>query len=261
MAQSISLHIALENVQEAHYGYLHPLLGAPQDALFMQQLAIKNKFNATTLLNEQATRQAVSTAFIEASQTLIAGDTFLISYSGHGGQFPCAKYGIDDEADGKDDTWCLYDEQIIDDEFYALYTKFKSGVNIIVVSDSCHSGTITRGYGINKTIVKNLQNSILRNHLSIYKQRKKEARTNEPLLANVLLLAACMENEEAIDTGFNGVFTMALKIALQEKPKTYTQLIKLVELQVQAAKYTQTPTLSFMGNGNQLENKIPFLLV
>jgi metacaspase-1 len=259
MAQSISLHIGLENVQEAHYGYLNSLLGAPQDALFMEQLAIKSKFNATTLLNEQANRQAVYTKIEQAAQTLKAGDTFLISYSGHGGQFPCAKYSTTNEADGKDDTWCLYDEQMIDDELYALYTKFESGINIIVVSDSCHSGTITRGYGINKTIVKNLQNSILKNHLSIYKQHKKEAQTNEPMRANVLLLAACMENEEAIDTGFNGVFTMALKIAIQQKPKSYSQLIKLVGLQVQAAKYKQTPTLNFIGESEFLQNKIPFV--
>jgi metacaspase-1 len=258
MAQSISLHIGLENVQEAHYGYLNPLLGAPQDALFMQQLAIKNKFNATTLLNEQATRQAVCTAFIQASQTLVTGDTFLISYSGHGGQFPCAKYGIASEADGKDDTWCLYDEQMIDDELYALYTKFKPGVNIIVVSDSCHSGTITRGDGINKTILKNLQNRILKNHLSIYKQRKKEAQTKAPLQANVLLLAACLENEEAIDSGFNGVFTMALKIAMQQKPKNYNELMELIKEKTLAAKYEQTATLNFMGNSDFSKDKIPF---
>ena len=37
------------------------------------------------------------------------------AYSGHGGQVPDV---TGDEADKKDETWCLYDGQLIDDELY-----------------------------------------------------------------------------------------------------------------------------------------------
>ena len=50
-----------------------------------------------------------------------------------------------DEADKQDETWCLYDGQLIDDELYFELSRFKAGVRILVLSDSCHSGTVTRG--------------------------------------------------------------------------------------------------------------------
>ena len=47
-------------------------------------------------------------------------------------------------ADQYDETWLLNDRDLIDDELYALWAVFAPKVRIIVLSDSCHSGTITR---------------------------------------------------------------------------------------------------------------------
>jgi hypothetical protein len=44
------------------------------------------------------------------------------------------------------ETWVLYDRQMVDNEVYCLWGKFKSGVKIFVLSDSCHSGTMMRPY-------------------------------------------------------------------------------------------------------------------
>ena len=38
----------------------------------------------------------------------------------------------------------LNDRQLLDDELYALWGYFQAGVRILVLSDSCHSGTVTR---------------------------------------------------------------------------------------------------------------------
>jgi len=43
-----------------------------------------------------------------------------------------------------DETWVLYDRQLVDDELYKIWSKFKPGVRILVLSDSCHSGTVPR---------------------------------------------------------------------------------------------------------------------
>ena len=51
---------------------------------------------------------------------------------------------IGEEADKLDETWCLYDGQLIDDELYFELSKFAAGVRILVLSDSCHSGTVVR---------------------------------------------------------------------------------------------------------------------
>ncbi len=48
------------------------------------------------------------------------------------------------EEDRSDETWVAFDRQIVDDELYALWGKFAPGVRILVLSDSCHSGTANR---------------------------------------------------------------------------------------------------------------------
>ena len=43
-----------------------------------------------------------------------------------------------------DETWCLYDGQLLDDELHEAWAAFAPGVRILVLSDSCHSGTVTK---------------------------------------------------------------------------------------------------------------------
>ena len=50
-----------------------------------------------------------------AAKALKPGDLFFLTYSGHGGQVPDV---TGDEDDKQDETWCLYDGQLIDDELY-----------------------------------------------------------------------------------------------------------------------------------------------
>jgi hypothetical protein len=43
-----------------------------------------------------------------------------------------------------DETWCLFDGELLDDELHELWARFTRGVRVLVLSDSCHSGTVTR---------------------------------------------------------------------------------------------------------------------
>ena len=36
-----------------------------------------------------------------------------------------------------DETWVCYDRQLIDDQLYELWGKFKASVRILVLSDNC----------------------------------------------------------------------------------------------------------------------------
>jgi hypothetical protein len=96
---------------------------------------------STVLLTKKATRANMLSAMRSAARSLKANDLFFMSYSGHGGQVPDVNH---DEPDRKDETWCLFDGQLIDDELYFELSKFKAGVRILVLSDSCHSGSVTR---------------------------------------------------------------------------------------------------------------------
>lgn len=142
MAQGLSLHIGLNGVDASKYnGWPGTLAGCVNDANAMQAIAVAQGFTPTQLITEAATADAILTQIGQAAHALQSGDTFLISYSGHGGQVPDA---TGDSPNGMDDTWVAYDRMILGHELYNLWSQFAAGVYIEVYSDSCHSGTVIR---------------------------------------------------------------------------------------------------------------------
>jgi hypothetical protein len=141
-AKGISIHIGLNYVDPAAYnGWDGALDGCINDANDMKAIAEGLGYAATIMTDSDATSDDVIAAIGNAAVDLAAGDILFISYSGHGNQVPDV---AGDEDDGKDETWCLWDRQLLDDELYALWAKFQPGVRIIMLSDSCHSGTMAR---------------------------------------------------------------------------------------------------------------------
>jgi len=67
---------------------------------------------------------------------------FVFFFSGHGDQVTDEN---GDENDNKDEALAAYDRRIIDDELPPLWAKFRPGVRILMISDTCNSGTIFRG--------------------------------------------------------------------------------------------------------------------
>jgi len=95
-------------------------------------------YDVEILKTEQATRKNMREGLISASKKLKAGDQFLFYYSGHGGQQP----DLDsDEMDGQDETLVAYDGELIDDDLNDCWVKFRRGVRLVMISDSCNSGT------------------------------------------------------------------------------------------------------------------------
>ena len=142
--RGISLHVGLNTVDPA------PLRRVGRrahrlrvDANAMEALAQSRGFETTKLLTERGDGRRDHGRDRRARPgELEAGDIFFVTYSGHGGQVP--DRNDEDEADGSDETWLAYDRQIVDDELYELWAKFKPGVRIIVLSDSCHSGSVNK---------------------------------------------------------------------------------------------------------------------
>ena len=141
-ARGLSLNIGLNSVSPGHYGgWTGDLSACEFDAKDMAALASGRGMKATVLLTKSGTRAKVLAAVRAASKTLVKGDFFFLTFSGHGGQVPDVS---GEETDKLDETWCLYDGQLIDDELYLELGKFATGVRILVLSDSCHSGTVVR---------------------------------------------------------------------------------------------------------------------
>ena len=141
-AKALSLNIGLNTVSATAYeGWTGPLAACEFDANDMAALARSQGMKARVLLTKKGTRASILAAIRRAAKSLRAGDLFFLTFSGHGGQ---VRDVTGDEADKQDETWCLYDGQLIDDELYFELSRFAAGVRILVLSDSCHSGTVTR---------------------------------------------------------------------------------------------------------------------
>jgi metacaspase-1 len=141
MPQGLSINIGLNTLDPAAYGNATPLAGCINDANAMQQIADQQGFQTLLFTDASATSSNVLDAISGAARSLGSGDMLLLTYAGHGSQIPDTN---NDEPDGQDETWCLYDRMVLDDELYQLWTQFAQDVRIVMISDSCHSGTMLR---------------------------------------------------------------------------------------------------------------------
>jgi metacaspase-1 len=240
-AQALSLHIGLNSVSgPAYAGWTGPLAACEFDAHDMAAIATERGMKPTLLLTRKASRRQVLAALRAAAAKLVDGDLFFLSYSGHGGQVPDVS---GEEADKQDETWCLFDGQLIDDELYFELSKFKKGVRILVLSDSCHSGTVVRAgpppagtpnsrpklmpaavgrrdYNEHKKFYDNLQLDVARAagapvtdpdtalaQLAVSARLTTIVKNFNPA---VVLLSGCQDNQTAMDGDHNGAFTEQL---------------------------------------------------
>lgn len=222
MPNALSLHIGLNEVDPTHYENWNGLLLACEfDANDMTQLAKVQGFTPAQLLTKAATRKAVTHKILDAAKTLKSGDIFFLTYSGHGGQVPDKD---SDEPDGLDETWCLYDGQLIDDELFYAFGQFVSGVRILILSDSCHSGSVIK---VNNMVRRALDPQrrprampleiVQRTYLAHRKfyddiaTDRKLRDAEDKVKATALLVSGCQDSQYSMDGPFNGAFTAMLK--------------------------------------------------
>jgi hypothetical protein len=181
------------------------------------------------LLTEAATAEALIGAIDEAAGSLESRDVLLLTYSGHGGQVPDSN---GDEEDRMDETWVLYDRQVVDDELYARWAKFAPGVRIAIFSDSCHSGTVGRGVldavgeaRVSRSVdggdepmprIKGMPDPVIRSVYEHHKELYDDIQKSLPPLdetdvgASVILTSGCQDNQTSLDGEKNGLFTQTL---------------------------------------------------
>lgn len=258
-ANGRSLHIGLNRVDPEHYGgWEGPLAGCEPDANDMQALAESRGFATAVLLTDAAVSGDVVREIGEAAASLAPGDVFFLSYSGHGGQVP--DLNGDDAADRSDETWVLFDRQLVDDELYALWGTFATGVRIVVLSDSCHSGSVTRDMFYEaspaneaagarfKGLPRDVQSKTYDAHKDAYDAIQHENPHGDlvGIGASVLLISGCQDNQLSRDGDRNGLFTQTLKEVWDEGkfPGSYRTLHKEI---VERMPSDQTPNFFSVG--------------
>lgn len=265
-----SLHIALNHVDKDHYdGWDGALSGCINDANAMVAIAESRGYTTRKMLiDADATIENVHAELKDAADSLMDGDYFFLTYSGHGGQVPDIPNPNDPEADGFDETWCLYNGQLVDDSLYGGLCAFAEGVRIVMVSDSCHSETANRDRPINERdeIRKEIAEA------KGYKPRQapkdvtvKEFKENpeayaeqvawwtggttpDDAKAKVVLMSGCKDKQVSMDGKNNGAFTEAfLKVWHDGDYKgNYSEIVDEVQNTIDTA---QTPSLFAYGEG------------
>ncbi|MEB8346905.1 caspase family protein [Flavobacteriaceae bacterium KMM 6898] len=220
MAKGISLHIGLNYVDPNHYsGWDGKLNACEYDANDMFLISKSQGFQSAKLIRNEATRNRVISAIKNAASNLIANDFFVISYSGHGGQIPDIN---GDEDDGMDETWCLFDGELVDDEISQLWSLFSKGVRVLVFSDSCHSGTAVKVAKRSilwenelspKFMPSEIAASTYFSNKDFYENILKNVKEvkSQNIEASIKLISGCQDNQYSYDGPFNGQFTSALK--------------------------------------------------
>ncbi|MBT8061066.1 MAG: caspase family protein, partial [Gammaproteobacteria bacterium] len=226
----------------------------------MQAIAAARGFETTQLKTADATRKTVESAIISAANTLKAGDMFLVSYSGHGG---LVRDVDGDEADGKDDTWCLYDAQFLDDELRVLLAGFAPGVRVLVISDSCHSGTMLKGeregqesaafeddFIYARAMPLDVARSVSTENRSFYGRiQDRLPHPKPPISASVRLLSGCLEHEKAYGNKETGRFTASLKTVYADGAFKggYSEFHRAILETIANAPKKQTPGHAILG--------------
>lgn len=269
MPKGLSLHIGINSVDPNSYaGWSGPLTACEADAGDMEALARSRHFEPNVLLTNQATREAVIKAVLTAASALEAGDLFFLTYSGHGGQLPDLN---GDESDGLDETWCLFDGELVDDEIYELLGKFNEGVRIVSLSDSCHSGSVLKNAkleaeqeGTYRSLPPSVALRTYQANRAMYDailSRPELAKAEANVRASALLISACQDNQLAADGPFNGRFTGTLlrvwaNGAFANKPRGYAAFHRAI---AERMPDTQSPNLFFVGRRDAgFEAQVPF---
>ncbi len=288
-----SVHIGLNAVSASHYGGWSGELAACEfDANDMAAIAKSRGIKSTVLITKKATRASSLAAIRAAAKALKSGDLFFLTYSGHGGQVPDTN---GDEPDKQDETWCLYDGQLIDDELYFELSRFAAGVRILVLSDSCHSGTVIRDAPPTVAIVptaqppqrpKNMPRSVAlrtyRDNQAFYDKLQADvakaagSKVVDPdtALAHVsasgrltsivkkfgpsaILISGCQDNQTSMDGDHNGAFTEQVLNAWSNGAfkGTYATFHAAVRSRMPS---TQSPNLFTLGTAGTFLAQQPF---
>ncbi len=249
----------------------HQLQGCLNDMNDWANLLTGRGFEQVTVLGQEfAKRLPILDQLKYLVNKLVVGDLLVFTYSGHGTWMPDNN---GDDPDGRDEALCPWDiltdgdkALIIDDELREIFDSRAKGSRILMISDSCHSGTVTRllpplpGAGVERSprfispvcFMPKDQSAnpyILTPHdYQALKTLGTKAATRS-VKYSALLMSGCKDNEYSYDSVFhgrpNGAFTY---VALQELKKlqigsTYLDWYKAVRKVLPSSSAPQRPML------------------
>ena len=205
-----------------------PLSGCVADARGAGATLAQLGFDVRSLFDEAATRLGIETAIDRLLSESKRGDTVIIHYAGHGTQLPDLNQ---DEGDGFDEAWVPFDymsgEFFIDDDQGKLFDRYRdAGIELVLFTDCCHSGTNTRA-AFTRNAPQARANSRYLAPPAEAVRRFREMRKGEirsggaragagDALGWEIHYSACRDTQSAYEHDGQGDFTRALNVELRD---------------------------------------------
>ena len=231
-------------------GIFNDLKGCVNDAKDWSALLQGLGFETTLVLDAQATRANVKSALQGLIEATNAGDVAVFTYSGHGTQVS-DKNG--DEGDPYDEAVYLYDGTVIDDDLRAILNGIHPQATLVIISDSCFSGSVTR-----LAPEPALPRFILPTVSTASKMARRSFLVPESGMPEILI-SGCSDSEYSYDAEFNGrpngaMTAYAIQVIKQNPNVTYREFYSSLRALLPSNDYPQTPQLegSDLNKGRKL---------
>jgi hypothetical protein len=254
-----------------------PLNGCINDILdvadFLEKKCAFAKSDIRMLTDERATKVAIIERLNWLLSGLRSGDRVVFHYSGHGAQL--ASRDPLGEVDKLDEVICPVDfiqgeEYFIrDKDFNTMFSSIPQGVHFIWISDSCHSGDLSREILLDESRNHDQARALILPEDLLW--RIKTAKENNLELQsfdrtakqlNLALITGCKSDQTSMDAYIagrpNGAMTYFLLKELNKPDGTRLPLINVVaglNQAIRSAHYSQEPQLE----GSPLLMNLPFL--
>lgn len=209
--------------------------------------------NIKMLFDADATKANILTALESLVAEAKPGDMLVFTNSSHG------TYVADKDGDEEkyDEAMCPHDCEtnlIVDDELREVFGKLADEVNLIVISDSCFSGSVTRARLPNTPDDRRVRflnpKHLGRTVLNEPRKAKPNRKTIYPeSTMKEVLLSGCKDNEFSYDAQINGKYHGAMTYyALQTIQEanyqiTFQQLIERLQFLIDNEGFNQHPQL------------------
>jgi hypothetical protein len=215
---------------------------------------LKKNFDFTDvkqLLDANATKANIIKGIKDLLKGAKAGDVLVFTNASHG------TYNADSDGDepAYDEAICPHDTDsnlLLDDELRELFTGIPKQVMLTVISDSCHSGSVTRILPGEYRRSRHLDPRVWGGRSLSSAQLRAGAKSKEKFPESKMkeiLLSGCKSNQTSADAFINkdyhGAMTYhAIKAITDAKYKiTYEQLHKRLLPMLEEANYDQVPQL------------------
>jgi hypothetical protein len=234
------------------------LKGCVNDAQDWKVALDRRGFTTELMLDGDASKKNMCDAMTRLVTDTGPDDVGVITYSGHG------SWVVDedrDEKDMRDEALCPHDTAegedhlIIDDELFEIFSQRQRGARVVLISDSCHSGSVVKMAIANAKADTTDRVRFLPPETFLTDDRKAaaEVAANASILStsrtSALLMGGCQDLEYSYDATFggrpNGAFTYVALEALGQlgTTATYTEWYKAIRGQLPNANHPQTPSL------------------